>query len=153
MEAAAAGRPRFQIGQITMGGGWWVLRYRDYLNGDGRKDCKLCLVADNTDLRDPDVQTAQVRFADKIAKCRAEINQGSTNNARGLNLADSLNRVLSVTVWSTLPRFHQRPPQGAGDPCRIFPNHQRRVVWLARISTRTRDSAERNGCGRTRTFS
>jgi hypothetical protein len=153
MEAAAAGRPRFQIGQITMGGGSWVLRYRDYLKR--RRSQGLQVVPGRRQSRSsrPRCANRPGRFADKIAKCRAEINQGSTNNARGLNVADSLNRVLTVTVWSTFPRFHQRPPQGAGDPCRIFPNHQRRVVWLARISTRTRDSAERNGCGRTRTFS
>jgi integrase len=110
-----AGRPRFQLGQITVRGGSWVLRYRDYANGGGRKDCKLGLVADNPDLRESDTQKAEVRFADKIAKCRAEINQGHTNTAGGLTVAEFIEQ-------SYFPRLDWRMKVPAGNEMHIEPS-------------------------------
>ncbi len=83
-----AGRPRFQKGQVTVRGNWWMLRYRDYTKDGKRADCKLGLVADNPDIRETENGKAEIRFAEKIAKCRAEINQGHTNTAGGLTVAE-----------------------------------------------------------------
>jgi integrase len=110
-----AGRPRFQMGQITVRGGSWVLRYRDYASGGGRKDRRLGLVADNPDIRESETGKAEVRFADKIAKCRAEINQGHTNNIGGLILADFIEQ-------SYFPRLDWRMKVPAGNEMHIEPS-------------------------------
>jgi hypothetical protein len=92
-----------------------VLRYRDHANGGGRKDRKLGLVADNPDLRESDTQKAAIRFADKIAKCRTEINQGSTNNAGGLTVSDFIQQ-------SYFPRLEWRMKVPAGNELHIEPS-------------------------------
>ena len=110
-----AGRPRFQMGQITVRGGSWVLRYRDHASGGGRKDWKLGLVADNPDIRKSETQKVEIRFADKIAKCRAEINQGHTNNTGGSTLADFIEQ-------SYFPRLDWRMKVPAGNEMHIEPS-------------------------------
>jgi len=70
------GRPQFQKGQITVRGGFWVLRYRDYEDGGKRKDWKLGLVSDNPDIREGETTKIEARFKDEIAKARQSINQG-----------------------------------------------------------------------------
>src|SRR6266436_9332959 len=87
-----AGRPRFQKGQVTVRGGWWVLRYRDYADSGARKDCKLGLVADHPDIRETEPHKAELRFAEKIAKCRTEINEGHTSTAAGLTVGDFIDQ-------------------------------------------------------------
>src|SRR5689334_11858984 len=85
---AQAGRPRFQKGQVTVRGNWWVLRYRDYTRGGKRADYKLGLVQDHSDIRQHETPKAELRFAEQIAKSRAEINQGHTSPSGGLTVAE-----------------------------------------------------------------
>src|SRR5256885_15790718 len=73
-----AGRPRFQKGQVTLRGDYWVLRYRDHTNGGKRETYRLALAADHPDIRQTETSKAELRFADKISKCLAPVNQGHT---------------------------------------------------------------------------
>jgi len=91
------------------------LRYRDHASGGGRKDWKLGLVADNPDIRKSETQKVEIRFADKIAKCRAEINQGHTNNTGGSTLADFIEQ-------SYFPRLDWRMKVPAGNEMHIEPS-------------------------------
>jgi integrase len=73
-------RPRLQSGQVILRSGKWVLRYRTDSNGTRQKvSHELANAADHPDLRPTDVTKARARFADKIAKHLAPINQGHTN--------------------------------------------------------------------------
>jgi len=75
------GRPRFQKGQVMVRSGNWVLRFRTDVLENGvtkrrRETCVLASTADNPDIRPSETAKAELRFADKIAKCLAPVNQG-----------------------------------------------------------------------------
>jgi integrase len=110
-----AGRTRFQLGQITVRGGWWTLRYRDYSDGGKRKDRKLGLVADHPDIRESETAKAELRFAEKLAQCRAEINQGSPTTAGSLTVAEFIDQ-------SYFPRLAWREKVPAGNELHIEPS-------------------------------
>jgi integrase len=106
------GRPRFQKGQITVRGGNWVVRYYgDQLTPEGkrrRETYVLAKVADHPDIRETETTKAEARFADRIAKCLAPINQGHVV-AGGLTIAEFIGQ-------SYFPRLEWRlqvPPGAA----------------------------------------
>ena len=75
------GRPRFQKGQIMVRSGNWVLRFRTDVIENGvtkrrRETCVLASTADHPDIRPTEIAKAELRFADKIARCLAPVNQG-----------------------------------------------------------------------------
>lgn len=75
------GRPRFQKGQVMVRSGNWVLRFRTDVIENGvtkrrRETCVLGSTADHPDIRPTETSKAELRFAEKIAKCLAPVNQG-----------------------------------------------------------------------------
>jgi integrase len=93
-----AGRPRFQKGTVTVRGGMWVLRYRDYNNNGKKAQFALGSVADNPDIRESETTKAEARFVEEISKGRVEINQGHT--ARGISL--TVGEFIEQSYWTRL---------------------------------------------------
>lgn len=109
-----AGRPRFQKGQVTVRGEWWVLRYRDYANGGKRESCRLALVADHPDIRPTETAKAELRFADQITKYLAPVNQGHVVSS-GLTVGEFIEK-------SYFPRLEWRKQVPDGNELHIEPS-------------------------------
>jgi integrase len=112
-----AGRPRFQNGQLTMRGGYWTLRCRDYANGGKRKDYKIALASNHPDIRESETTKAESRFADQLSKIRAEINRGhvATPDKQALTLGQFIEQ-------SYFPRCEWRMTIPAGNEGRMEPS-------------------------------
>lgn len=108
------GRPRFQKGQTVVRGSWWVLRYRDYANGGRRESCRLAPVADHPDIRVNETGKAELRFADKIAKCLTQVNEGHVSTA-GMTIGEFIEQ-------SYFPRLEWRKQVPAGNELHIEPS-------------------------------
>jgi integrase len=112
-----AGRPRFQQGALMVRGGNWVLRYRNYADGGKKDQVVLDSASNHPDIREHETTKAEARLADKIAKARAEINQGhvAATNGNGLTLAEFIEQ-------SYFPRLDWRMKVPAGNEMHIEPS-------------------------------
>jgi integrase len=99
-------RPRLQAGQVVLRGDKWVLRYRaESSNGTRQKvSHNLANAVDHPDLRPTDVTKARARFADRIAKHLAPVNQGHAA-VSGSTLGDFIEQAyFARLVWrQTVP--------------------------------------------------
>jgi integrase len=128
------GRPRFQKGQVVVRGDWWVLRYRDYAKGGKRESYRLGLTADHPDIRPTETPKAELRFADKIAKQLAQVNEGRVT-AGGMTVGEFIEK-------SYFPRCEWRIQVPAGNEMHLEPSTVNSYRDIFKVHVRNNPAAK-----------